>query len=79
MEFWFLTCHSLITLYKPFMWPQQHYTDIIYDQPNNLNLCNKIETCQYNSALTITGAIRGCSKERLYQELGFEYLSSQSG
>ena len=42
-----------------------------------LNLCNKIETCQYNAALAITSAIRGSSKERLYQELGFEYLRSR--
>ena len=29
----------------------------------------------YNAALASTGAIRGSLKERLYQELGFEYLS----
>ena len=69
--------HSLITLYKSFIRPHLGYVDIIiYDQPNNLNLCNKTETCQYNAALAITGAIRGSSKEGLYQELGtFEYLS----
>ena len=44
-------------------------SDIIYDQPNNLNLCNKI------AALATTGAIRGSLKERLYKELGFKYLS----
>ena len=27
------------------------------------------------SALSIIGAIRGSSKEKLYQELGFEYFS----
>ena len=74
----FLPRHSLITLYKSFIRPHLDYTDIIYDQTKNLSLCNKIETCQYNAALAITGAIRGSSKERLYQELGFEYLSSRS-
>ena len=73
----FSLCHSLITLYKSFIRPHLDYADIVYDQPNNLSLCNKIETCQCNAALAITGAIRGSSKERLYQELGFEYLSSQ--
>ena len=72
----FLPRHSLITLYKSLIRPHLDYADIIYDQLNNLNLCNKIETCQYNAALAIPGAIRGSSKERLYQELGFEYLSS---
>ena len=73
----FLLRHSLITLYKFFIKPHLDYADIIHDQPSNLNLCNKIETCQYNAALAITSAIRGSSKERLYQELGFEYLSSR--
>ena len=63
----FLRSHSGITLYKSFIRPHLDYVDIIYDQPNNLNLCNKIETCQYNAPLAITGAIRGSSMERLYQ------------
>ena len=70
--------HSLlIILYKSFIRLHLDYADIIYDQPNNLNLrmCNKIETCQYNEVLAITGVIRGSSKERLCQELGFEDLS----
>ena len=40
-----------------------------------MNICNK--SLQYNAALAITGAIRGSSKEKLFQELGFEYLSSR--
>ena len=42
-----------------------------------MNICNKIEILQYNAALAFTGAIRGLSKEKLYQELGFEYLGSR--
>ena len=49
---------------------------IIYDKPNNMNICNKIESLQFNAALAITGAIRWSSKAKLYRELGFEYLSS---
>ena len=45
--------HLLITLCKSFIQLHLDYADIIYDQPNNLNLCNKIETCQYNAALAI--------------------------
>ena len=37
-----------------------------------------LEYIQYNVCLGITGAIRGTSKERLYQELGLESLQSQS-
>ena len=32
------------------------------------------ESVQYNAALAITGAIRSSSREKLYQELGFESL-----
>ena len=33
-----------------------------------------MESIQYNAALAITGAIRGTSREKLYQELGLESL-----
>ena len=36
-----------------------------------------LEKIQYNSALAITGAIRGTSKEKLYQELGLESLENR--
>ena len=38
---------------------------------------NKIESLKYNAALAITEAIRESSKEKLYQELGFECISSE--
>ena len=40
----------------------------------NSRLSDKIETVQYNVVLAITGAIRGTSREKLYQELGLESL-----
>ena len=40
----------------------------------NEHFTNKIEAVQYNSALAITGSIRGTSKEKLYSELGLESL-----
>ena len=66
--------HSLITIYKSFVRPHLSYGDIIYDQPNNESLNQKIERIQYNAALVITGAINGTSKSRLYSELGLESL-----
>ena len=72
----YLPRHSLITLYKAFIRPHLDLADIIYDKPNNINICNKIEILLYNAVLVITGAIRGSSKEILYQELGFEDLRS---
>ena len=54
-----------------------NYADVIYDQPNNISFSEKIDSIHYNDALAITGAIRGSSKEKIYLELGLEYLSSQ--
>ena len=68
---------SLLTIYKSFIRSHLDYADVIYDQPNNASFSEKIESIQYNAALAITGAIRGTSKEKLYQELGLEYLSSR--
>ena len=43
-------------------------------QPFSNSFQNKIESIQYNACLSITGAVRGTSKERLYEELGLESL-----
>ena len=51
--------------------------EIIFDQAFNYTLHQRLESIQYNSTLTIAGAIRGNSKEKLYQELGFESLQSR--
>ena len=68
---------SLLTIYKSFVRPHLDYGDVIYDQPNNTSLSDKIESVQYNAVLAITGAIRGTSKEKLYQELGLESLRNR--
>ena len=71
--------HALITIYKSFVRPHLDYGDIIYDQPNKENLNQKIERIQYNAALAITGAIKGTSQAKLYNELGFESLNLDVG
>ena len=43
-------------------------------KPNNEAFINKIEKAQYDTALAITGAIRGTSQEKLYVELGLGSL-----
>ena len=68
---------SPLTIYKSFVRPHLDYGDGIYDQPNNSSLSDKIESVQYNAVLAITGAIRGTSKEKLYQELGFKSLRNK--
>ena len=71
---YFLPRESLITIYKSFVRPHIDYGDIIYDQANNEQFCNMIERVQYNAALAITGAIKGTSQQKIYNELGFESL-----
>ena len=68
---------SLISIYKMFVRPHLDYADIIYDRPNNDIFKNKLESVQYNAALAITGAIRGTSMDKLFSELGFEYLADR--
>ena len=73
----YLPRKSLLCIYKSFVRSHLDYADIIYDQPQNNAFSNKIQSVQYNAALAITGAIRGSSRERLYEELGLESLGER--
>ena len=74
-------------MYKAFVCPHLDYGDIIYDQAHNVSFQQKLESLRYNACLAITGAynaclaitgaIRGSSREKLYQELGFESLQQR--
>ena len=68
---------SLLTIFKSFVRPHIDYGDVIYDQSSNNTFHQKMESVQSNAALAITGAIRGSSKEKLYQELGLESLQQR--
>ena len=70
----FLLCQSLVTVCKAFIIPYLDDGDIIYDHSYNESFHRKIESIQYNAALAIAGAIRGTSREKLYQELGLESI-----
>ena len=65
---------ALITIYKSFICPYLDYGDILYDKVFNESFYQKIESIQCNACLAITGAIRGNSREKNYQELGLESL-----
>ena len=54
---------ALITLYKVFARPYLNYGNILYDQAYNMSFYNKLESVQYKSCWTITGAQRGTSKK----------------
>ena len=68
---------SLITIYKSFIRPHLDYGDIVYDRAFNESFHKNLESIQYNAAIAITGAIRGTSSEKLFQELGLEPLQSR--
>ena len=64
----------LTTIYKTFVRPHLDYGEFAYDQAFNTSFHEKLESIQYNTCLTLTGEIRGTSKEKVYQELGLESL-----
>ena len=68
---------ALLTNYKSFIGPHFDYGDVIYDQSYNDSFHAKLESYQYKAALAMTGAIKGSSTEKLYQELGIEHLRSR--
>ena len=68
---------ALITLYKAFVRPHLDYGDIIYGQAHNASFYQKLESVQYNACLAINGAICGLSREKIYQQLGFESLQQR--
>ena len=68
---------SLVTTYKSFIRPHLDYTNVMFDKLSNATFSNRIESAQNNAALAITGTIRGTSKGKLYQELGFETMKER--
>ena len=53
------------------------YGDLIYDCAFNKSFHQRFESIQYNAVIAITGAIRGTSLEKLFQDLGLETLKSR--
>ena len=70
-----------IIYHKPLhdIFSSQYYSERASSDPlhNNEQFTNKIEAVQYNSALAITGCVRGTLREKLYSELGLESLSDR--
>ena len=67
---------SLLTTYKTSIRSQLDYAAVIYDQAHNSFFNEKLESLS-NDCLAITGAKRGTSSEKLYQDLGLEHLKSR--
>ena len=65
-----LSRSTLVTLCNAFVRPYLDCGDILFEQTYNNSSKEKLESIQYNACLALTGAIRGSSKEEIYQELG---------
>ena len=67
-------------VYKLYVRPHLDYGDIVYhkyDPEMKLDVTKKLEQTQYSAALSVTGTWRGTSRQRLYDELGWEDLYSR--
>ena len=65
---------SLISIYTSFVRPHLDYGDVIFDKTYNNFFQQKLESDQYKASLAITGATKGSSTEKPYQELWLEPL-----
>ena len=83
----YLSVTTLQQIYKMHVRPHLDFCDVIYhipcianpfDSSLNLNfLMNSLERIQYHSALAITGAWKGSSLNKVYDELGWESLADR--
>ena len=78
----YLPRNTLSYLHKIYVRPHLDYGDIIYHVPEGDDgsksyLMVKFQSVQYSAALAVTGAWRGTCRERLYNDLGWESLSSR--
>ena len=83
----YLPKKTLELIYKLFIRSHFDYCDVIYHVPNihdmhtssnSLHtLMESIERIQYHAALAITGTWQGSSRNKLYEELGWESLADR--
>ena len=83
----YLPLSTLDQIYKLYIRPHFDYCDIIYHIPPSSNntdlfstlhpLMEAIERIQYQAALILTGTWKGSSRNKLYDELGWESMSDR--
>ena len=62
--------------YKLYVRPHLDYGDVIYHNQRK-DLMNLVEQVQYKAALIVSGCWQGTSREKLYDELGWESLADR--
>ena len=78
---------TLDQIYKMYVRPHLDFCDIIYHIPEKINLFShaveltnlmaKIERVQFQAAVAVTGTWKTTSRNRIYDELGWETLSQR--
>ena len=63
-------------MYKIYVRPHLDYGDVIYHN-QSAESSDLLEAVQYQAALIVTGCWKGTSRDRLYNELGWESLSDR--
>ena len=62
-----------MTIYKSFIRSHLDYGDVGYNRASNALFHQSLESLQYSVEISMTGAVRGTSSEKLFQELGLEH------
>ena len=83
----FLPLKTLNQMYKTLVRSHLDYCDIIYHMPQIVRqpplgvslheLMESVEQIQFQASLAITGCLKGSSRDRLYEELGWDSLSDR--
>ena len=81
----YLPFKILNQMFKTFARTHMDYCDIIYHQASKItnagqvltSLMEEVERVQYRGALAVTGAWKGTSRSKIYEELGWESLSDR--
>ena len=83
----FLPLKTLTLMYKALVRSHLEYCDVIYHIPHVFNvpplsvslhcLMEKVESIQYQSALAVSGTWKGSSRIKLYDGLGWKFLSDR--
>ena len=73
----YVSRHVLNQIYKLYVRPHLDYGDIVYhkfDPQMKLDTTKRLKRTKYHAILAVTGACRGTSRQRLFEELGLESL-----
>jgi hypothetical protein len=71
-----LSRKSLDTMYKSFILPQLDYADVVWNNCSQ-KLSEDLESLQLDAIRTITGAVRGTSHQKLYNDSGYVTLKER--